>query len=172
MIALAAVALCACAAQPERSEGPRAAPGRAIAFVYGTTQGDELSSASTRGRATAIVFVTTYDLASQIQAKHLNQILKTHTPRMNAGAVVLETAEYALLADAFRSSLGLAYPVAMADATTLDGHGPFGSVSRIPTTVVLDRAGREVWRKAGITEPREIEQALATAEKRGFAWSP
>jgi hypothetical protein len=143
-----------------------------IQFVYGTTAGDELSSASTRGRGTAILFVTTYDLASQIQAKTLNRILKSHTPRINAGAVVLETAEYSMLADAFRSSLELRYPVAMADAQTLAGDGPFGRIESVPTTVVLDRSGREVWRKAGVAEAREIEEALATASRRGSPFGP
>lgn len=156
-------------AEPARAPTPR---GRAIQFVYGTTEGHELSSATTRGRATAIVFVTTYDLASQVQAKQLERILHSHTPRINVGAIVLETAEYALLADAFRSSLSLSYPVAMADAATLAGHSPFGSIDRVPTTIVLDRSGREVWRKAGLAEAGELEDALASAAKRGFAWSP
>jgi hypothetical protein len=143
-----------------------------VQFVYGTTAGDELSSASTRGRGTVLIFVTTYDLGSQVLAKTVNRILKTHTPRINAGAIVLETAEYSMLADTFRSSLELAYPVAMADAATLAGDGPFGRISRVPTTVVLDRGGRETWRKAGVAEPREIEAALATASRSGFALGP
>jgi hypothetical protein len=85
---------------------------------------------------------------------------------------VLETAEYATLADAFRESLELAYPVAMADAATLAGDGPFGEIGSIPTTVVLDRGGREVWRKAGVAEAREIEAALAAASRSGFALGP
>jgi hypothetical protein len=140
--------------------------------VYGTTEGGELSSATTRGRATAIVFVTTYDLASQIQAKQLEKILRSQTPRINVGAVVLESADYALLADAFRTSLSLSYPVAMADATTLTGRGPFGDIDQVPTTIVLDRSGREVWRKAGLAEPEQIERALASASRRGFAFGP
>jgi hypothetical protein len=140
--------------------------------VYGTTEAGELSSATTRGRATAIVFVTTYDLASQIQAKQLEKILRSQTPRINVGAVVLESADYALLADAFRTSLSLSYPVAMADATTLTGRGPFGDIDQVPTTIVLDRSGREVWRKAGLAEPEQIERALASASRRGFAFGP
>ena len=43
-----------------------------------------------------------------------------------------------LLADAFRSSLSLDYPVALADDETRAGSGPFGFVARVPTLVVLD----------------------------------
>jgi hypothetical protein len=161
---------CASASEPEAASAP--VSGRPIHFVYGTTEGTELSSATTRGRATVMLFVTTYDLASQVQAKQVESIVRSFTPRINAGAVVLETADYAMLADAFRTSLKLSYPVAMADAHTLGGHGPFGTVKRVPTAVVLDRSGVEVWRKAGLAEPREIEQALATGSKRGFALVP
>ena len=164
--------LLGCSESVSEPARPAAEQGRAIQFVYGTTAGDELSSASTRGRGTAILFVTTYDLASQIQAKTLNNIVRSHTPRINAGAVVLETADYAMLADAFRTTLGLAYPVAMADAATLAGDGPFGRIQVVPTTVVLDRSGREVWRKAGVAEAREIEAALATAARRGSPLGP
>ncbi len=143
-----------------------------IQFVYGTTDGDELSSRTTRGRATAILFVATYDLASQVQAKQLQQILKSHTPRINAGAIVLEGAEYATLADVFKQSLALSYPVAMADAATLAGRGPFGRIAELPTVFVLDRSGREVWRHSGPADPAAIDAALASAGRRGSAWSP
>jgi hypothetical protein len=114
-----------------------------------------------------VLFVTTYDLASQIEAKRLDEIVRRHRPRANAGAVVLEPPKYAVLADAFRSSLGLGYEVALADAATLAGQGPFGNIPHVPTLFVLDRAGRLVWQKSGLATPREIEQALAAAARRG-----
>jgi hypothetical protein len=147
-----------------RTEAPR---GEAVEFAYGTTDGTELSSANTRGRATAILFVTTYDLASQLMAERLETAIRTHTPRANAGAVVLEAPKYAVMADAFRTTLGLSYPVAMADADTLSGVGPFGHLGRVPSLVVLDRDGREVFRHAGAVEPQVIERALALGSRRG-----
>jgi hypothetical protein len=169
---LLALVVTGCASAAPEPAPRRRAEAQGIPFVYGTTEGGELSSATTRGRATAIVFVTTYDLASQVQAKQLEKILRRQTPRINVGAVVLEAAEYALLADAFRTSLSLSYPVAMADRSTLSGHGPFGDVEQVPTTVVLDRSGREVWRKVGLAQPEELEAALASASRHGFAFGP
>jgi hypothetical protein len=165
-------ALCftACAAGHEPVSAPRGEPhGEALQFAYGTTQGGELSSASTRGRATAILFVTTYDLASQLMAERLDAALHTHKPRANGGAVVLEAPKYAVMADAFRTTLNLSFPVAMADSDTLGGGGPFGHVGRVPLLVVLDRDGREVFRKAGTVEPKDIEQALALGSRHGSA---
>ena len=153
--------------------GPSAEAAAApIEFAFGTTDGSELSSSTTRGRATAILFVTTYDVVSQLVAQRLESVLRTHVPRANGGAVVLEAPKYAELATAYRTTLSLSYPVAMADPNTLSGGGPFGVVAQVPTLVVLDRSGREVLRKTGVAETREIEQALALGSRRGSASSP
>jgi hypothetical protein len=164
------LALSACAGGTEPVHAPEnEAHGDVIDFAYGTTEGGELSSATTRGRATAVLFVTTYDLASQLMAERLEAAVRTHTPRANAGVVVLEAPKYAVMAEAFRTTLGLTYPVAMADADTLSGGGPFGHVGRVPSLVVLDYEGREVFRHSGAVEPKELERALALGSRRGSA---
>ncbi|MBI3206556.1 MAG: TlpA family protein disulfide reductase [Myxococcales bacterium] len=164
--------LFACQPTPSPLVSPDPAAGAVVEFAYGTTDGGELSSATTRGRATAILFVTTYDVVSQLVAQRLESVLRTHVPRANGGAVVLEAPKYVDLAVAYRSTLSLSYPVAMADANTLSGGGPFGVVGQVPTLVVLDRSGREVWRKTGVAETREIERALALGSRRGSASPP
>jgi hypothetical protein len=156
-----------CHAVPDESPEVRSPIGvqSALQFSYGTPDGGEFTSAQTYGRATVVLFVTTFDLASQVQAERLNQFLHGHRPRINAGAVVLEAPKYALLADAFRSSLSLDYPVAIADDETRSGSGPFGFVGRVPTLVVLDATGREVWRKSGITPSAELKAAVDRAQR-------
>lgn len=146
-------------------QGEPRGPARSFSFV--TLEGEAVDSATTRGRATAVLFVTTYDLASQVVAARLSTVLRVHTPRANGLLVVLESAAYSGLAAAFRDSLELRLPVAMADADTLAGVGPFGAVRRVPTLVVLDREGREVARQPGVVTHAEIEKALATASERG-----
>jgi hypothetical protein len=144
--------------------GQSAASGEpALFFSYRTTDGGTLSHASTRGRATALVFLTTYDAASQLEAKALEQALRTARPRANGGAVMLEGPEYALLADVFRQTLKLSYPVALADEATLKGHGPFGKIEMVPTTIVLDRFGRLRFRRSGLISAEELRGALAAA---------
>jgi hypothetical protein len=160
----------ACAGSPESVTTPDEGPhGDTVDFAYGTTDGSELSSVNTRGRATALLFVTTYDLASQLMAERLETAIRTHKPRANAGVVVLEAPKYAVMADAFKTTLGLSYPVAMADADTLSGGGPFGHLGRVPSLVVLDFEGREVFRHSGALEPKAIERALALGSRRGSA---
>lgn len=143
----------------------------AIGFVYTTTTGEELSSQTTRGRATAVLFITTYDLGSQVMVRRLDAVLRSHTPRANGAALVLEAPKYVVMADAFRTALNLSFPVAMADQKVGE-NGPFGRVDRVPTLVVLDRDGVEVLRRVGAASESELREALAAASRRGFALSP
>jgi len=141
------------------------ARGQVQRYELGTTDGEELSAQSMHGRVTVLVFVTTFDLASQVAAKRLNQVLHSHRPRINAGAVVLEAAKYAPLAQVFRSALDLSYPVAIADLSTLQQSSTFGEVRSVPTVLVLDRDGREVLRKSGAFSVDELNGWLARAER-------
>ncbi|HEY0465125.1 MAG TPA: thioredoxin family protein, partial [Polyangiaceae bacterium] len=102
-------------------------------------------------------------LASQLAAKQLNQALHTHRPRINAAAVVLEAAKYAPLADVFRSSLQLSYPVAIADLATLAQNSTLGEVRSVPTVIIFDAQGREVLRKYGAFSSDELEGWLTRA---------
>ena len=172
LAALLSAPLLTCAGSEQRPKSTLSArAGEIISFAYGTTDGGEFSSRGTRGRATIVLFVTTYDLPSQLEARRVDEILRRFRPRVNAGAVVLEAPKYAVFADAFRSTLNLAYPVALADDDTLQRRGPFGHVDRVPTLVVLDRNGREVWRKAGVISRREIEAALTEASKSRWQYA-
>ncbi|HMJ16672.1 MAG TPA: hypothetical protein VK524_34895 [Polyangiaceae bacterium] len=161
------VLACACRHVPDETR-PVESPVRrsgALQFSYGTTQGGELNHTQTYGRVTLLLFATTFDLASQVQASRVNELFHRSRPRVNAGAVMLEPPKYALLADTFRTSLQLDYPIALADDETRNGRGPFGRVDRVPTLVVLDAAGREVWRKSGVVPVREIEAAIRAAQR-------
>jgi hypothetical protein len=158
---------CACSAAPGKPAVVSAAPSLPVEFAYRTLDGRVLDSFHTRGRATALLFVTTFDWASQVEARRLAVVVTRYRPQAYAVAVVLESDQYKPLAEVFRSSLRLPFPVAMADEPTRLGEGPFGAVSTVPTLVVLDRAGREVWRKAGLCEAGEIEKALAEAARTG-----
>jgi hypothetical protein len=139
--------------------------GQVQRYVFGTTDGQELSAESMHGRVTVLLFVTTFDLASQVAAKQLNQVFHSHRPRINAGAVVVEAAKYAPLADVFRSTLELAYPVAIADLDLLQQNSTLGEVRSVPTVLVLDAAGREVLRKTGNFSPDDLNGWLARAER-------
>jgi hypothetical protein len=151
-------------AEPAAHPSVRSAP---IEFEFPSAGEEEVvSSQTTRGRATALVFVTTFDLASQLVARRLGDVLVSFAPRANAAAVVVEAPAYAELLPSYRAALSLPYPVVMADFATQRGTGPFGNITRVPTLVVLDRDGREVFRHEGSIEPDEIRAALRAASAR------
>ena len=169
-VLLAALLALSCQRVPDEAppvQPSNEASGVVHRFAFGTTQGEELSAESVRGRVTCLLFVTTFDLASQIAAKRLNQLLHAHTPRINAAAVVLEAAKYAPLADVFRSSLELSYPVAIADLPTLQTSSTFGDeVSTVPALLILDAEGREVQRRSGTFTVEELDAWLSRAQHR------
>ena len=141
------------------------ASSEALEFSFPGVDNLVVSSATTRGRVTVLAFVTTYDMASQLVLRRLGDVLVRFTPRANAAAVVLEAPRYAELLPAYSASLQLPFPVVMADFATLQGQGPFASIQRVPTLVVLDRAGREVSRHQGSLSADEIESELARASR-------
>ncbi len=164
LAALAALSV-GCASEPEarapENSRPRSTP---IVFVYGTPNGEELGSDQMRGRVTAILFVTTYDLPSQLVARRLDEVVRSHRPRVNAAAIALEAPDHAPLVDVFRTTLELGYPVALTNTPGVQHDGPFGLIDRVPTLIVLDRDGREVARRSGGMTNDEIEEALRSAE--------
>jgi hypothetical protein len=162
----AAVGGCAGAASttPASSPSARSAP---IQYEFPSVGDDAVVSSETQhGRATALVFITTFDLASQLVARRLGDVLVSFTPRANGAAVVVEAPAYAELLPAYRTALSLPYPVVMADFATQRGAGPFGSVTHVPTLVVLDRVGRQASRHEGSIELDEIRAALREASAR------
>lgn len=154
---------CASGSESARADAPRARA-TPVDFQYGLPGGGVLDSASTRGRVTALLFVTTFDLPSQVMARRLDEALRAHRPRFNAGAVALEAPNAAPLVEVFRSTLGLGYPVALTSGGPMDS-GPFGTIDRVPTLVVLDRRGREVHRVAGVIEADALEAMLIDAAR-------
>jgi hypothetical protein len=124
------------------------------------TDGSRLGSEETRGRVTVLIFVTTYDMGSQIVVREVADLFRRHVPRFNAGVVVLEPPRNAPLAEAFAAALELPFPLAMADPATLEGRGPFGEVIGVPTMVVLDATGAERHRSEGVVSTAAIERVI------------
>lgn len=144
-----------------RASAPRSRSGP-VEFAYGVPGGGVLGSNTTRGRVTALLFVTTFDLPSQVMARRLDEVLRSHRPRINAGAIAVEAPNSAPLVEVFRTTLGLGYPVALT-AGGPEEAGAFGTIDRVPTLVILDARGREVHRAAGVLEPEALEQLLTDA---------
>jgi hypothetical protein len=119
-----------------------------------------LRAESLRGAPAILIFITTYDLASQAEARFLLGVYRRHRGAVRAAAIVLEPNENRPLVQAFRDTLKLSYPVAIGDAALVAGEGPFGDVHSVPSVVLLDAEGRIAWKHAGLVKDEELEQAL------------
>ncbi|MBN2193172.1 MAG: hypothetical protein JW751_10185 [Polyangiaceae bacterium] len=165
--AMMAVLLVVACGPPRVRASPRAEPApppqSGAAFEFRDVNGHLVSSASTRGRVLCVLFVTTYDLASQVQARRLDQVVAAYAARASGMLVVLEMPSYAPFAATFGDSLGIALPIVMADPETLAGRGPFGKIERVPTLVVFDGGGREKGRRSGLLTRQEIATELLRA---------
>lgn len=151
-------------------EAPRVAPvsaatGAPIAYEFASLDERPVSLAGLRGRATVLIFVTTYGDPSIVQARFLKKVFRGYTPRFHAAAVFMERVDNRPLARIWRDKLDLPYPAAMADEASIAGRGVFAGVDTVPSTVVLDEQGREVWRKTGVAGPEELERALRLAQR-------
>jgi hypothetical protein len=139
--------------QPENRTG-------SIGFKFDSIDERPVSSASTRGKPTVLAFVTTWDLSSQAQVDYLIPFAKK-TTGVNFALVALQERKDRELVEAYRQSLHVDFPVALAgDPSIIAGGGPFGDVHEIPTVIILDRAGRMVWRHVGLAKPEEIRAGL------------
>jgi hypothetical protein len=135
-------------------------PEGAVAFVYDSLDARPVSSTATRGKPTILVFVTTYDIGCDAQVRFLVAMAKNDGDKTNYVLVALEKREERELVELYRTNLGVTFPVALADESTISGGGPLGDVHKIPTVVVLDRAGRIAWKKVGLAKADEIRAAL------------
>ena len=145
---------------------PVVARGSRIDFELAGLDGKPLSTKTLADRVSAVAFLATYDVASQAEARVLANLARKHVPRINVAMLFLEAPENQPLVESFLYTLALPFPAAMADAATIAGKGPFAGLHHVPSIVILDRDGREAWRRVGFCEASEIERALRDIEVR------
>lgn len=133
------------------------------AYDYVAIDGRRFSSEANHGKVVVVAIIATYDLASQVVMRELTDAAARERRPVAAAAIVLEPPKNAPLAEAFAATLELPFPVIMADQATLEARGPFGKVDMVPTTIVLNGEGREVWRKEGAVSARQISSGIARA---------
>lgn len=159
-----ASATAAAPVEPTTAE-PAKQVGAPVAYEFASLDDRPVSSEALRGRATVLIFVTTYGDASMLQARFLKKVFKEYSPRFNAAAVFLERVDNRPLARIFNDTLELPYPAAMGDEASIAGKGPFTGMDTVPGVVVLDPSGREVWRKIGVAMPDELTSAIREAQR-------
>jgi hypothetical protein len=168
-LALAGLAFAGCggssgASEPALPGISSAAASPALSFGFDSLDDRPVSAEATRGKPTVIAFVTTGSLPSQAEVDFLVSMAQHDSERapVNYALVALDPGENRELVELYRKALHVTFPVAMADDTVRSGAGPFGDVTVVPVTVVLDRVGRVVARVAGrVAKSEELRAALA-----------
>ena len=153
------------AREGEPVAAPEPSVGEPVQFTFGTIEGREVSSDTTRGRTTALLFVTTYDLPSQAEAQLLRDVLATHRPRANGAIVMMEAPRTAELAQVWADSINVKLPIAMASPSLMSGDSELGRIAGVPTLIVLDRRGRLLQKLEGALTREQIRDALTAADK-------
>jgi hypothetical protein len=132
-----------------------------VDFAFDSLDDRSVNADASRGKPTVLAFVTTSSLPSQAQVDFLVAMAKHDGDRTNYAVVAVEKGESRELVELYKKALSIPFPVAMADRQTLEGTGPFGDVSTVPVVVILDRAGRVVWRTDGhVAKSSELRAAL------------
>jgi hypothetical protein len=142
------------------SRAPSRAETDAVDFVFDSLDARPVSAAATRGTPTVLAFVTTWDLTSQAQVDFLVPMSAHDGDKVTYALVALQEPQDRELVEAYKTTLKVTFPVALADRATIAGGGPFGDVHAVPTLVVLDRRGRIVWRQVGLARSDDIRAAL------------
>jgi hypothetical protein len=130
--------------------------------VYLTLQGldGEIALPALRGRVVVAHFATTWSLAAQADQSELARAAA-------AGAAVIEIMldPDERLVRSWAAVARLSWPVALATTDVTDGSTAFGKVAVVPTTFVLDRAGRLVWGQEGPLRRRQLDAVMVEASR-------
>ena len=129
-------------------------------FAFDSLDVRPISTATVVGKPTVVAFVTTWDLSSQAQVDFLVPMSKRDRDAVNYLMVALQEPQDREMIQVFTSHLHVDFPVAIVEKGNVDG-GPFGEINAVPTTVILDRSARMVWRHVGLARPEEIRAGLA-----------
>jgi hypothetical protein len=140
IVAVAGAAPAGCASGPPAARGPR------WSLRLPALDGGEIDLAELRGR---VVVVHVFETGSAPAMRDVEQFLALHRrePRRVAlVGVAIDPAGFPVVAP-WRSALGIRYLIGLGEARG-GGPGLLGTIGSIPTTIVLDREGREVSRAA------------------------
>ncbi len=153
----------ACAARTvdEPIGSSSAASGDRVIYEYDSLDDRPVSSDVMHGRPTVLTFVQLGSALSQAQVEYLAVMAKHDGDQVNYAVVALEPRSNRALLELYVKTLDVTFPAAFADEATLDGAGGFGEWHGVPTTIVLDRVGRVLWRADGrVATSNELRNAM------------
>jgi hypothetical protein len=161
-----AAALAGCGGAPKRpaepvgvSTGSPVVP-KVPLFAFDSLDARPVSSDAARGKVAVLSFVTTGDLASQAQLSYLIAMAKHDGERVYYATIALHERRARDMVEAYVTALKVPFPAAIADPVGMNESGPFGEIHTVPTTVVLDKSGRLVFKKSGLVKSDELRAVM------------
>lgn len=143
-----------------KSGPPLPSTEKATVFAFDSLDDRPVSSESTRGKTSVIVFVTTGDIVGQAQVSYVVHMARNDGDRVNYAVVALHPRKEVVLVESYRDTLGIKFPVALGDSAAANAGGPFGEIAAVPTIVVLDHEGRITWKHTGLVKSEEIRRHM------------
>jgi hypothetical protein len=138
-------------------EGTATLPSEPTTYAFDPLDDDRpVSSEIHRGKPVVMAFITTGDIICQAQVGFLNAMAKNDGDRVAYAVIALHPRREIVLVEAYRKSIGIEFPLALADGSVTAPRGPFGEIPAVPTVVVLDRFGKLVWKHTGLAKVDQI----------------
>jgi hypothetical protein len=137
-----------------------------LQYAIPTVSGPAIETTAHQGRVTVLLFITTFDVFSQAQAARLEDFYRSHVPRINAAAIVMEPPKNLELVRAFAKVLALSYSVGMADQAQLEQQGLLATINSVPAWLLLDRWGHVAASGVGTLTITELETAVRDVEEQ------
>jgi hypothetical protein len=159
-----ALAIGACGSKPAESPvgASSFATGERVVYEFDSLDERAVSSEAMHGRPTVLTFVQLGSALSQAQVEYIVAMAKNDADRTNYALVALEPRSNRELLELYVKTLEVPFPAAFADEATLNGAGAFGDWHGVPTTIVLDRVGRVLWRADGrVATSTELRNAMS-----------
>lgn len=141
------------------SSEPRLSEKR-IALRLIDTDGRSVSLAAQRGRVVLLHMIATWSDPALVEVPLLASLQDRYPEDLVVWGVSLDTDPEMI--QIFRSTFDVPYPVLypMSLARFTSGDGPFGPITVIPTSILLNREGRIAARMDGLWPPQALTQAV------------
>lgn len=157
------LALGACASTP----GTGLLPQGPTALRYQSLDGSYQSLAALRGKVVLVNVITTWSDPALLQVPKLRDIYNDNLGHLEVLCLVLD--EDPRMAQIFSESFAPPYRVGTVpnQARFMGKSGPFGPITVIPTSILLDQKGRIAARMDGLWAPGVLEEAIERLRAAG-----
>jgi peroxiredoxin len=140
-----------------KDTNPTSKPAPAPSWQLRDVDGQTVHSADFKGKVVILDFWATWCGPCRVEIPGFIELQKQYAKQGLAVIGVSVDEASPTEVKKFAQQLGVNYPVVLADANTTRA---FGGIEAIPTTFVIDRAGRIIKQHLGFTEKEEFEKEI------------